>query len=367
MAKIGKISFVLILLLTAFSVQAASFSFSSINSPAVGSTFAVNVYITSNQAVNAVSGIISYPWDKLAVVSVSRTKSVVNLWTTEPIVTRDRISFEGIVLNPGFQGERGQVLQITFRAKQTGTASLKFEEGSILANDGRASNLLVALGSANFSVIPGEAVSETPELAGKVAEPSIAALVPPIITEYSANITSEDSIRLKGQGTPEALTKLVFRNVSLKSFGEQFMDFVQPKKVKLADVLVKNDDAGIFQYISSDNLIAGAYLVLPSLIDPTENVEIPGVGAQLFVQNSSVVRLLILFINVLVLLIPIVALIMAVYFIPWYSFKRMRVIKKKLGFEEEKIEVSTHQLEFQDKIADDTTQRSIDQPERPLP
>ena len=36
-------------------------------------------------------------------------------------------------------------------------------------------------------------------------------------------------------------------------------------------------------------------------------------------------------------------------------------------FEEEKIEVSTHQLEFQDKIADDTTQRSIDQPERPLP
>jgi len=291
---------------------------------------------------------------------------VVNLWTTEPIVTRDRISFEGIVLNPGFQGERGQVLQITFRAKQAGTASLKFEEGSILANDGRASNLLIALGSANFSVIPGEAVSKTPELAGGVAGPSMAVLVPPIITEYSANITSQDSIRLKGQGTPEALTKLVFRNVALKSFGERFMDFVQPKKVKLADVLVKNDDTGVFQYISANNLVAGTYLAIPFLVDSQKNIEISGVGAQLFVENSVIVKLLILFINVLVLLIPIVSLVMVIYFIPWYSFKRMRVIKKKLGFEEEKIEISTHQLESQAQTADSATQHS-GQSEQPLP
>ena len=42
-----------------------------------------------------------------------------------------------------------------------------------------------------------------------------------------------------------------------------------------------------------------------------------------------------------------------VYFIPWYSFKRMRVIKKRLEMEEEKLDLSGYKLERQDRVAEE--------------
>jgi hypothetical protein len=65
----------------------------------------------------------------------------------------------------------------------------------------------------------------------------------------------------------------------------------------------------------------------------------PWFGVQLFVKDSKIVNYLIVAINVLGLLIPIVTLCVIVYFIPWYSWRKMRVLKRKLGLEEEKIEL----------------------------
>ena len=98
--------------------------------------------------------------------------------------------------------------------------------------------------------------------------------------------------------------------------------------------------------------MAGVYNTTPFLVDINTNTEKPGLGAQLLVSDSKIVKMLVVLINVLGLLIPVVGLIVIIYFIPWYSFKRMRVLKKKLGLEEEKIELSGHQLERQDKMLD---------------
>nr|MBP9803055.1 hypothetical protein [Candidatus Paceibacterota bacterium] len=68
--------------------------------------------------------------------------------------------------------------------------------------------------------------------------------------------------------------------------------------------------------------------------------EKPGLGIQLFVNDSKIVKNLIVFINVLGLFIPIVVLCVIIYFIPWYSWLRMKILKKKMNLEEEKIELS---------------------------
>ena len=100
------------------SVFAATLNFSPPSgSYNVGNTFSVNVNVdSSDQAMNAASGIVSFPWDKLEVVSISKTGSIFSLWPAEPSFSNSAgtVNFEGIVLNPGYTGPSGKILSITF-------------------------------------------------------------------------------------------------------------------------------------------------------------------------------------------------------------------------------------------------------------
>lgn len=323
----------------------------------IGERLSVDIKTQSTQeSINAVSGALSFPESLIRVVSVSKEQSVVNLWTQEPKIGRNRISFEGIILNPGFQGSEGTIFRVTFEARKEGTVFLKFSEGAILANDGRGTNILATLGSATFKVVPGQTFSQYQSIASASGS-KLAAL--PVITEYSPAVDPKSTAYLKGKGEPNALTKIVFRNIAMKSIGEQFIELFQAKKKRLGEVLVKNDELGAFQYVSANNLLAGVYNATPFLVDNNTNTEKPGLGVQLLVSDSKLVKMLVVAINVLGLLIPIVGLGVIIYFIPWYSWRRMRVIKKKLGLEEEKFDLSGHQLERQDKILDKNVNKFV--------
>ncbi|MFY9461710.1 MAG: hypothetical protein WAP51_00715 [Candidatus Sungiibacteriota bacterium] len=163
------------------TAQAASLYFSpSTGSYAVGSPITLNVYVSSaDQAMNAASGVISFPNNKLEVTSLSKTGSIFTLWVQEPSFSNSvgMVNFEGIVLNPGFTGSGGKVLSITFKTKAAGNAPLTFSSGSALANDGKGTNILTGLGDANFSigvVRPGAPEIVTPaEIAGTPTAPEI--------------------------------------------------------------------------------------------------------------------------------------------------------------------------------------------------
>lgn len=134
--------------------QAALLYFSpSAGTYQTGRNFTVNVRVESSAAMNAASGVIVFPTDKLEVLSVSKSGSIFNLWVQEPSFSnRDgNIRFEDIVLNPGFTGD-GKLIDVTFRVKSSGTASLAFSSGSILANDGLGTNILSDLGTAAFTL-----------------------------------------------------------------------------------------------------------------------------------------------------------------------------------------------------------------------
>ena len=120
-----------------------------------GKTFTVRVYVSSiAQSINAISGVVSYPQDKLQVVSVSKTDSILTLWTEEPSFSNSsgKISFEGVVPNPGYIGSAGSIVTINFKAVGQGSASVKFDSGSVLANDGSGTNILKNVGSAEFTL-----------------------------------------------------------------------------------------------------------------------------------------------------------------------------------------------------------------------
>lgn len=322
-----------------------------------GDRITIDVKVRSTtQSINAISGSVSFPSDLVVVRNISKTKSIINFWTQEPKLTKNRISFEGVILNPGFVGSNGIIFSITFEAKKTGSVYLNYNDGGVLANDGLGSNLLTMLDSTTFKIIPGK----RPIFPDKVitsVEQKTRLVALPVITEYSDMVITKDKIFIKGKGEPNLLTKIVFRDTSVKSLGEQLIAFLQKSKNKLDEILVKNNPDGTFEYTSPTNLLAGAYNATPFLVDTDNNVEKPGLGVQLLVSDSKVVKALVVVINVLGLLIPIVALCVIIYFIPWYSWRRMRVLRKKLGLEEEKIELSEHQLARQDKILDGAVEK----------
>jgi len=152
----------------------------SSGSHVVGTTLSVSVYVASaDQAMNAASGMITFPPDKLQVASLSKTGSIFSLWVQEPSFSNaaGTVDFEGIVLNPGFTGASGKILSVMFRVRAVGIAPISFSSGSVLANDGKGTNILTGLGTANFTlgtIGPGVPESITPsEVVGAPSAPEI--------------------------------------------------------------------------------------------------------------------------------------------------------------------------------------------------
>ncbi len=164
--KKKKIIFCLILFSTFYFLfsgaiaDAATLYFSpSSGSYAIGSTLSVNIYVSSaNQAMNAASGVISFPQDKLEIISLSKSGSIFTLWVQEPSFsnTVGTINFEGIVLNPGFTGATGKIITTNFKVKAVGTATLSFSSGSVLANDGKGTNILASMGLGSYQLTSKE-------------------------------------------------------------------------------------------------------------------------------------------------------------------------------------------------------------------
>jgi hypothetical protein len=310
---------------------------------AVGENVIVSVFVRTDDSINALSGVLRYS-SNLEITSFSREGSMVNFWIKEPQRENDRISFEGVILNPGFVGNNGRVVRITFRALQAGPASVTFERGSLLANDGLGTNILGGFENASLTILPSSGII-IEENTGEQLEDQKTLTPLPVITEYDEIVGTKGMLRVKGKGAPNELTKLRFEDTSFKTLGEQFILWLQTNKEIPSDVLVQNNENGEFEFSSPSNFVAGSYNITPALVDPEAQVEKPGFGVKVLVEQSPIVRFLVVFINILLLLVPIALLGVIVYFIPWYSRLRMRILKHKTDLEDQEIHLSEVQLQ----------------------
>ena len=162
------ISFLFVFFTVWGAAEAATLYFSpSSGSFNVSQTFQVGVFVSGEgQAVNGYSGVVSFPRDKLLVASVATAGSIVNYWVTEPSFSNStgRVSFEGVTLNPGFQGSAGRIITITFKGSKGGIAPLEWQESSVLAADGFGTNVLRSVSGAQFSIAVAPPLTPAPPL-----------------------------------------------------------------------------------------------------------------------------------------------------------------------------------------------------------
>lgn len=148
----------------------------------VGQTFTVSVGLSTNGAkVNAAEGVLSFNPREMTVVGLAKG-AVFSLWTEEPSFSNaaGTVSFSGGSPS-GYSGNGGTVLAITFQTTAAGSPRLAFTEGSVLAADGRGTNIL--------SDMKGGAYTITARAASPAAE--VVEYVPPKNTPAAPTISSE--------------------------------------------------------------------------------------------------------------------------------------------------------------------------------
>lgn len=157
----------------------------------VGNTFSVVTSVnTGGVSINAAQGTLVFPPDKLAVTDISKSGSIFSLWTTEPTYSNSSgtISFGGGVPNPGYTGASGEIITITFRARVSGTASVNWSSGAVLANDGKGTNILASMGGGTYTLSP-TVVTPPPEpiLPGVPAKPDVSSSTHPDEDKWYSN------------------------------------------------------------------------------------------------------------------------------------------------------------------------------------
>ncbi len=140
----------------AVSAQASTLSLSpSAGVFSVGSTFNVSVMLdTKGKAVNALQTFLTFPPDKLQVVSPSTGQSIIGVWTATPKYNniKGNVSLEGGIPG-GITTSSGVLTTITFRVKSVGEAIVRISDQSkVLLDDGLATDDLAQTSNAVYTL-----------------------------------------------------------------------------------------------------------------------------------------------------------------------------------------------------------------------
>lgn len=113
----------------------------------VGNTVTVKVFVnTFGKSINNGEAVIQFPVDMLDVISVTKSSSIFSLWVEEPSFSNStgKITFNGGIPSPGYIGQSGYIVSITFKAQKQGTASILFSDGVVRENDGLGTDILTS-------------------------------------------------------------------------------------------------------------------------------------------------------------------------------------------------------------------------------
>ncbi len=149
------------------SANAATLSFSPASgSYPVGQTFVVTLRLnSSDQAINASEGTVTWSGSTLQLVSVSASGSIFKYWPVDPVARgQASLIYSGGLPSPGYQGSAGTVLRITFQAKAVGASTVQISAGKILANDGLGTNVYSGQSAVTYTISAAAKPTPAPEV-----------------------------------------------------------------------------------------------------------------------------------------------------------------------------------------------------------
>lgn len=307
----------------------------------LGEIFSVNVLVGSEgEKINATTGKIFYDKSRLTLKSAEVADSVVTFWVTPPKDLIGQIDFEGIILSDKSLLAKERVMRLVFETKASGLANIYFLEGSVLKDDGKATNILdkfintsvsinktrtpvVSGGSVTIASVPKEAMENTS--AGEVL--GIA------ILEYPSRVDPKEEIMIRGIAGPK---EKIFLNLVLdraNSLGERLLRILKNDPGEM-QVTTESDAEGKFSYELRRSMTAGAYNVWAEKIIPDNEEKVSSDEVVINVKYAPFYKTWIIIVNALMLLVPIAILGILVFTMFWRGFREVRSVHD--GMHEEK-------------------------------
>ena len=135
-----------------------------------GTEFSVQLKIDpSGEKVNASDGKIAFDPETLSVSSISKDGSVFSLWTADPGFSNSEGTINYSGGTPSAFSSPGTILTIKFKAKKVGSGAVSISSGTVLAADGKGTNVFKDGGKATYTIgesAPVEAPAEAPADSG---------------------------------------------------------------------------------------------------------------------------------------------------------------------------------------------------------
>ncbi len=132
----------------------------------LGKSFTVQVQIDpGGQTVNAGDGTINFDPKVLSVSSISKDSSAFSLWTADPTFSNSNgtITFSGGT--PSGFASLSSILSITFTGNVVGSTTVTFSKGSVLAADGKGTDVYKNGTSATYTIGPAAPAAAAPAAA----------------------------------------------------------------------------------------------------------------------------------------------------------------------------------------------------------
>ncbi len=129
----------------------------------VGQPFTVQISVDpSGQTVNASDGTVTFDPTMLSVSSISKDNSAFSLWTADPTFSNSSgtITFSGGT--PSGFAALSPILSVTFTPSAVGSTTVSFSKGSILAADGKGTDIYKNGDSASYTIGPASAAAAAP-------------------------------------------------------------------------------------------------------------------------------------------------------------------------------------------------------------
>jgi hypothetical protein len=144
------------------SAHAATITFNPASgAQTVGKTFTVKVLVDpGTESINASDGTVAFDAALLQVTNVSKDGSAFSLWTADPKFSNTDGIVEWSGGTPSAVSGKGTIVSITFKPKKAGTAAVSISKASVLAADGKGTDVFAKSDGASYTI--AEAAAEPP-------------------------------------------------------------------------------------------------------------------------------------------------------------------------------------------------------------
>lgn len=282
-----------------------------------GEAFTISVFAnTDGAAMSAAEAELSFDANMVSIESLSIERSILSSWSTTPIYSSEdsRIRFAGWT-RQNFTGPQGLLMTITAKALRNGPVDIKFLSGSVLAADGRGSNIISTMKGGLYTIGPRQ-IDPDPVIAPTPSfEPQVLGtrteLLPPDFTEYASIVSVGESIRVRGSAKPDAKVRVHVlgpdgyeERTSITTFSDGAFSFASDpiRESGVYRVFAElQDDDGVYSESSErlvitakkDGLAAaftGALSLLPALVPFLVLLLSVGLVAGFLVHRSAAAR-----------------------------------------------------------------------------